>query len=157
MGRKSFLQSNRGASLVLVSIFSVIVISLALTLGVVSSMLLSNAELRNRQNQAYELSTSLSYKIETLIVNPTDDGCHESCIDLDDFISAPSGAGSGQVMRQEDFAGIPDSFVEVTVKRDIDGNNKPYYILTVTAQAAGETYTRRTEYGGTAAIGYTKR
>lgn len=157
MGRKSFLENNRGASLVLVSIFSVIVISLALTLGVVSSMLLSNAELRNRQNQAYELSTSLSYKLETLIVNPTDDGSHESCIDLDDFISAPTGAGSGQIMRQENFSGIPDSYVEATVKRAIDGNNKTYYILTVTASAAGETYTRTTEYGGTAAIGYTKR
>ncbi len=157
MGRKSFLQSNRGASLVLVSIFSVIVISLALTLAVVSSMLLSNAELRNRQNQAYELATSLSYQLEALIVNPTDDGSHESCIDLDEFVDVVPGAVPGRIIRQENFAGIPDSYVEATVKREQDGNNKTYYILTVTAEAAGEKYTRTTEYGGTAAIGYTKR
>ena len=155
MGRKSFLKSNRGASLVLVSIFSVIVISLALSLVALSSMLLSDAGSVRKYNQAYELATGLSSRIEELILNDTGDHSHKSQIDLDSFITAPATEGD-IVPLTTGFDSIPDSSVHALVSKKTESGST-YYILTVTATAAGETYIKTTEYTGSAATGYDRK
>ncbi|MBP5554541.1 MAG: hypothetical protein J6X94_06675 [Lachnospiraceae bacterium] len=155
MGRTSFLKSNRGASLVLVSIFSVIVISLALTLVAIGSMLLSDAGSVKKYNQAYELATSLSNRIEELILNETSDNLHKSRIDLDSFITDPATDGD-IVPLTSGFGSIPDSSVRAVITRK-SGTGGTYYVLTVTATASGETYIKTTEYTGNAASGYSKR
>ncbi len=157
MGRNSFLKSNRGASLVLVSIFSVIVISLALSLVALSSMLLSDAGSVRKYNQAYELATGLSSRIEELILNETSDPghSHKSQIDLDSFITAPATEGD-IVPLTTGFDSIPDSSVHAVVSKKTESGST-YYILTVTATAAGETYIKTTEYTGSAATGYDRK
>ena len=155
MGKTSFLKSNRGASLVLVSIYSVIVISLALTLVAIGSMLLSDADYVKKYNQAYELATSLSTRIEELILNETSDNLHKSQIDLDSFIADPATEGD-IVPLTSGFGSIPDSSIHAVISRKT-GTAGTYYVLTVTATAAGETYIKTTEYTGSAASGYSKR
>ncbi len=155
MGRNSFLKSNRGASLVFVSIFSVIVISLALSLVAISALLLSNAGSVKKYNQAYELATSLSSRIEELILNETSDHLHKSQIDLDSYITAPSTEGD-IVPLTTGFNSIPDSSVHAVISK-ADGASGTYYVLTVTATAAGETYIKTTEYTGNATSGYGRK
>ena len=148
----SILKSDRGAGLVLVSAFCVIIIGIAVTLTVISSLLLSKAGSVKSQGQAYELATSFSSRIEELILNESAGG-NKSCIDLDSFI--PSGSEEGDIIPTSyGFDGIPDSSVTAHISRDAaDG----HYTLTVTATAARETYIRTTEYTGNASAGYSRK
>jgi hypothetical protein len=147
--------SNKGASLVLVSAFCLIVLGIAATLTILASMLLSNAEHRNRQDQAYELATSLSARVEELILNPpsTPGTTQKTCIDLEHFINDCSGV----IVSKSDFDGIPDSTVEAVVSKKTDAGGNTYYELTVTATAAGEIHIHTAEYTGTAVQGYSRK
>lgn len=148
----SLLKSNRGASLVLVSAFSVIIIGIAVTLTIISSLLLSKANAVKSQGQAYELATSLSSRLEELILNESAGG-NKSCIDLEAFI--PMGSKEGDIIPTTNgFDGIPDSSVTAHISRD---DNDGHYTLTVTATAARETYIRVTEYTGNVTAGYERR
>ena len=149
----SFRKSNKGASLILVSAYSVIVIALAATLTVISSMLLSNAEVRNRQDRAYELATSLSEKIEEQILN--EGVSKKALIDLGDGLNDVTKVKT--LMTMSGFDGIPDSSVTAVVEEKRDTVGRTYYVLTVTASAAGETYIKTTEYNGSADTGYSVR
>ena len=148
----SLLKSDKGASLVMVSAFSVIIIGIAVTLTVISSLLLSKANAVKSQGQAYELATSLSSRLEELILNESPGG-NKSCIDFEDFI--PTGSKEGDIIPVTyGFDGIPDSTVTAHVSRDdTDG----HYTLTVTATAARETYIKITEYNGNDTAGYERR
>lgn len=148
MGRIKILENNRGASLVLVSILSTLVIGMAAALLIVSSLIMSTSVRKTRENQAYELATSLSSQLEFLILNETEDGSHKSRIELTDGTTLVSETG---------FSSIPDSSVKAVVTTSTDIGGETYYILTVTATAAGETYIKTTEYSGNATDGYTKR
>ena len=148
MGRKSFLENNSGASLVLVSILSTLVIGMAAALLIVRSLIMSTSVRKTRENQAYELATSLSSKLEYFILNETSDGHHKSQIELTDGTTLVSESG---------FSSIPDSSVTAVVTSSTDAGGETYYIVTVTATAAGETYIKTTEYSGDAANGYSRR
>lgn len=149
-----FRKSNRGASLVLVSILCLIVLSITVTLTVVSAMLLSNAHHRAAQDQAYELAVSLSARVEELILNETKSGGvkYKSCIDLDHFIDDKGGV----IINESDFAGIPDSTAKAVVTKDVSGIT-PYYVVTVTATAGKETHIITSEYSGSATQGYSRK
>ena len=149
----SFRQSNKGESLVLVTVFSTIVIGIVVTLTVISALLLSNANKQKSQDQAYELATSLSARIEELILNEDVSG-NSSQIDLDYYIASPQ---NGIIVRDSDFTGIPDSTVLAKVEKITDSNNGDYYQLTVTATAARETYVKTTQYSGSTLMGYSRR
>ncbi len=148
MGRKNFLENNRGASLVLVSILSTHVIGMTAALLIVSSLIMSTSVRKTRENQAYELATSLSSKLEFYILNEAGDGVHKAQIELTDGATLVSESG---------FSSIPDSSVKAVVTSSTDVAGETYYIVTVTATAAGETYIKTTEYSGNATDGYTKR
>ena len=148
MGKTSFLKSNRGASLVLVSILSTLVIGMATALLVAGAMTISTSIRKTRENQAYELATSLSSKLEYLILNETDDGAHKSRIELT--------AGT-TLVNETGFSSIPDSSVTAVVTEATDMVGEHYYTLTVTATAAGETYIKTTDYSGNATDGYSRK
>ena len=161
-----FRKSNRGASLVLVSAFSVIVIGIAVTLVVISSMLLSKANAVKRQGQAYEIATSLSARLEEMILNEAvgEGGTvKKSQIDLDSFFSDSIPANRMGVIvdipKTDGFPGIPDSSVKAVVSRAINSEtgSVDYYSVTVTAEAAGETYIKVMEFTGSASNGYDRR
>ena len=163
-----FRKSNRGASLVLVSAFSIIIVGIAITLTVISSMLLSKANAVRKQGQAYELATSLAARIEEMVLNKvvneeTGEDICQSQIDLDSFFadSVPA-AQKGiiiDVPRSEGFQGIPDSSVkaEITQAKNSETGSIEYYTITITAEAAGETYVKTMEFTGNAAMGYERR
>ena len=158
MERNSFLKSNRGASLVLVSIFSVIVISLALSLVALSSMLLSDAGSVKKYNQAYELATGLYTRIDELILNElvideTTHQAYKSQIDLDQYIS---NNGGEIVPLTTGFDSVPDSSVSAVVNEKTESGST-VYVLTVKATAAGETYIITAEYTGNASAGYDRK
>ncbi len=144
MKNTNFIRSNKGASLVLVSILSTLILAMSATLLIVSSMIISSSVRKTREDQAYELATSLSSKLEYLILNESSDHSHKSQIEL-----IP-----GELVSATDFSGIPDSSVKAIVTEETDAIGQTYYVLTVTACAAGETYVRRTEYTGNVTVGY---
>ena len=148
MGRIKFLENNRGASLVLVSILSTLVIGMAAALLIVASLIMSTSVRKTRETQAYELATSLSSKLEYLILNETSDGSHKSQIELIDGTTLIDETG---------FSSIPDSSVKAVVTSSTDMVGETYYTLTITATAAGETYIKTTEYSGNATDGYSRR
>ena len=155
----SFRQSNRGESLVLVTIFSTIVIGIVVTLTVISAMLLSNANKQKSQDQAYELATSLSARLEELILN--DVSGNSSGIDLDYYITNCNGklvnVSEDPDAAFDHFQGIPDSTVIATVEKISDPSTGDYYELTVTATAGRETYIKKTQYSGGTTMGYSRR
>ena len=165
----SFRQSNKGESLVLVTIFSTIVIGIVATLTVISAMLLYKAGAEKSHNQAYEIATSLSARIEELILYKP-----QPQIDLDRYIppnsdtdetdSNTEGASTeskeykGTIIEMPIgfFDGIPDASALVEVTAIPDKTNTDYYIVTVTATAARETYIKTTMYSGNASSEYQK-
>ncbi len=148
MGRNNFLKSNRGASLVLVSILSTLVIGMAAALLVAGAMTTSSSIRKTRETQAYELATSLSSKLEYLILNESSDGVHKAQIELTDGTTLVNESG---------FSSIPDSSVTAVVTKSTDMVGEEYYTLTITATAAGETYIKTTEYTGDATNGYSRK
>ena len=162
---EDFRKSNRGASLVLVSAFSIIIVGIAITLTVISSMLLAKANAVRKQGQAYELATSLAARIEEMVLNgvTVEGGTpRKSQIDLDSFFadSVPA-AQKGiiiDVPKSEGFQGIPDSSVKAVITQvKNDTGIIEYYTVTVTAEAAGETYVKTMEFTGNASMGYERR
>ena len=164
---EDFRKSNRGASLVLVSAFSIIIVGIAITLTVISSMLLAKANAVRKQGQAYELATSLAARIEEMVLNKvvneeTGEDICQSQIDLDSFFadSVPA-AQKGiiiDVPKSEGFQGIPDSSVKAVITQvKNDTGIIEYYTVTVTAEAAGETYVKTMEFTGNASMGYERR
>ena len=64
------LKSNRGSSLVLVSVLTVIIIALTVSLRIAAGMIMSSANDQLNQDQAYELAVSLGNSLESRIINP---------------------------------------------------------------------------------------
>ena len=170
----SFRQSNKGESLVLVTIFSTIVIGIVATLTVISAMLLYKAGYEKSHNQAYEIATSLSARIEELILNGVEGVVEsKSQIDLDTYKATllppearedpdkPYSIYLVYISKKDGFfEGIPDASATAVVTAVYNEKNAgviDYYVLTVTATAAGEEYIKTTEYSGDINTGYKKR
>ena len=156
---KALRQSNKGESLVLITIFSTIVIGIVVTLTVISAMLLSNAGKQKSQDQAYELATSLSARLEELILNGDVSG-NSSRIDLEKYVTDFGGElvnVSDASATLTNFQGIPDSSVVAKVVKISDPATGDYYELTVTATAGRETYITKTQYTGSTMMGYARR
>jgi len=142
--RISILKSDKGTSLVLVSILSTIVLALCVTLLIVSSLIISTSVRKTREDQAYELATSLSSRLEYLILNESDDHLYKSQIELT----------PGTLVSESGFDGIPDSSVTAVITKKTDYIGQEFYVLTVTAETAGERYIKETQYWGNATEGY---
>jgi len=155
---KKFIKSDSGASLVLIAAFSTIVIAIAVTLTVVSSMIFSNAEKRSRQDQVYMLASSLFSRTEELILNepdPSIGSTNKSCLDLESYFadSVPSDK-KGIILDYSGFDSMPDSKVLISVKKNTDKVGNTFYTLSVRAEALGETYIKTEDYSGNALSGY---
>lgn len=154
---KKFIRSDRGASLVLIAAFSTIVIAMAVTLTVVSAMIFANAENRSRQDQVQILATGLFSEVEKLILNPPSEGTNKACIDLESYFTDSTPAGeSVTILQDSGFESMPDSSVEVSVKRSTDKVGNTIYTLTVKADAIGETYIKTEDYSGNVLAGYSR-
>ena len=152
---KKITGSNEGASLILIAAFSTLVIAMAVTLTVVSSMIFSNAENRSRQDQAYELGSGLFSRIEELILNEPASGTNKACIDLESYFadSVPSDK-KGVILEESGFESMPDSKVTATLTKNTDRVGNTFYTLTVKAEAIDETYIKTEDYTGNVLAGY---
>lgn len=103
------LSNNEGASLVLVSILAIIVLTAVVILRITTSTFMASSNRQLNQDQAYELAASLGESIDILIErgdyniqkqNLEEDGTAEiySSTGLDDFSGLPSGSSVNAVV-----------------------------------------------------------
>jgi len=123
----SILGNNEGASLVLVAILAIVVLTAVVILRVTTSTFMASANRQLNQDQAYELAASLGSSIDELIA----DGKYS----LDDIDSEKV------IYTYSNFSGLPDASVEarIVVKPDVK-------ILRVTSKVGKTQYVYTKEY-----------
>ena len=119
------LGSNEGASLVLVSILAIIVLTAVITLRVTTTTFMASANRQLNQDQAYELAASLGASIDVLI--------NDGDLDPADII--------GTFYSEDKFENMPKASVEAKMT---DGEK--VRTLTVTAKVGKAQYTYTKEY-----------
>ena len=120
------LSNNDGASLLMVSIIAILVLSAVIILRISTTTFMASSTRQLNQDQAYELAASLGESIDILIA--------EGKCDLKDI--------DGTIYSQDTgFVGMPDASVKAEVST-IDGGKK----LTVTSQVGKATYVYTKEY-----------
>ncbi|MCR4775038.1 MAG: hypothetical protein K5869_01530 [Saccharofermentans sp.] len=123
----SILGNNEGASLVLVAILAIVVLTAVVILRVTTSTFMASANRQLNQDQAYELAASLGSSIDELIA----DGKYSlDDIDSDKTIYSHSG-----------FSGLPNASVEAMI--DVEPDVK---VLRVTAKVGKAQYVYTKEY-----------
>ena len=123
----SILGNNEGASLVLVAILAIVVLTAVVILRVTTSTFMASANRQLNQDQAYELAASLGSSIDELIA----DGKYSlDDIDSDKTIYSHSG-----------FSGLPNASVEAII--DVEPDVK---VLRVTAKVGKAQYVYTKEY-----------
>lgn len=119
--------NNEGASLVLVAILAIVVLTAVVILRVTTSTFMASANRQLNQDQAYELAASLGSSIDELIA----DGKYSlDDIDSDKTIYSHSG-----------FSGLPNASVEAII--DVEPDVK---VLRVTAKVGKAQYVYTKEY-----------
>ena len=96
---REVLGSNEGASLVLVCILAIIVLTAVVVLRITTSTFLASSNRQLNQDQAYELAASLGESIDILvergdydIFGQTPDTIYDSVSKGDNFTGLPSGS-----------------------------------------------------------------
>lgn len=96
---REVLVSNEGASLVLVCILAIIVLTAVVVLRITTSTFLASSNRQLNQDQAYELAASLGESIDILvergdydIFGQTPDTIYDSVSKGDNFTGLPSGS-----------------------------------------------------------------
>lgn len=128
-------RGNEGASLVLVSIIAILILSGILILRTTTNAMWASANMQLSQDQAYEMATSLGNSIDVLISNKK--------IPLDTIY-----AGTGYLFDKNTNTGLPNSSVEATVTTITDSSNRTIYIVSVKAEAGQATYIYTARYTG---------
>lgn len=123
----AILRCNDGASIVLVTIIAILVITGIIILRTTTSALWASADKQLNQDQAYEMATSMGNSLDVLIVNK-----HQ--IDLEH--------STGTILNTT-IADLPDGKITATVT---PSNN--VYIVTVESTVADATYVYTAKYTG---------
>ena len=128
----AILGNNEGASLVLVAIIAIIVLTSVVALRVATTTFMASANRQYNQDQAYELSASLGASIDVLI--------SEGKIDLDDYKTSKDG-----IYRQHRFAKVaaPNDPTKDTLVADIKvENGVKKVVVTASVGTAEYVYTK---------------
>ena len=131
----SIIYGNEGASLVLVSIIAILVVSAILILRTTTNAMWASANKQLSQDQAYEMATSLGESIDVLISSKE--------IPLDTIYQ-----GDGYIFHKTTNTGLANSSVEATVTTITDSTNRTVYEVNVTATSADATYIYTARYTG---------
>lgn len=126
------LGNNEGASLVLVSIFAILVIAAVVILRLATTTFMASANRQLNQDQAYELAASLGSSIDELIT--------AGKYDLDSVTSGTT----APIVEVNGFTGLPAGS-SVVARFDVD-NSKNVKILIVTAKVGQAQYVYTKEY-----------
>ncbi len=121
------LHSNDGASIVLVTIISIIVIASILVLSVNVNTLMTSADRQYFRDQAYEAATSMGSAIDGLI--------NQNKLPLDKYAD-------------RELISDSSNNVDVTVTVKALDTSVNTYTVTVTATTAGESYIYTATYYG---------
>ena len=132
---RGILKSNKGSSLILVAALTVVIIGLAVSLRILSGIIMASANQQLNQDQAYELATSLGNSLEERILNVGDDG--KPLLDLQSYIT-----NNKDVVNMSGFDGMPEAAVVASVKKDAAGR----YVLTIRSRVGKETDTYKAVY-----------
>lgn len=126
-GRRAvnILKNNEGASLVLVTIIAILIITGVIILRTTTSALWASADKQLNQDRAYEIATSLGEA-------------------LDSSIEGSSSVDFAALAGTETIDELPNAKVEVTT--DIPASTGGYYHLNVRAEVAGAEYTYTATY-----------
>ena len=128
---REVLGRNDGASLVLVCILAIIVLTAVVVLRITTSTFLASSNRQLNQDQAYELAASLGESIDILVERG----------DYDIFEQAPDTIYDS-VSKGDKFTGLPsDSKVVARVSDITDGKR-----LTVTANVGSAEYVYEKDY-----------
>ena len=123
----AILRCNNGASIVLVTIIAILVITGIIILRITTSALWASADKQLNQDQAYEMATSMGNSLDVLIVK-------EHKIDLEHT--------TGDIVNTS-IADVPDGTIVATVSTV---NN--VYVVTVESHVAGASYVYTAKYTG---------
>ena len=136
------LGNNEGASLVLVSVLAIIVLTAVVVLRVSTTTFMASTNRQLNQDQAYELAASLGESINLLI---EEDKFRIFDVTLEYSKDPETGVESMSktIYTQSGFEGLPDSSVTAIVTELPDGSGR---ILTVTADVGKAEYIYEREY-----------
>ena len=126
------LQNNEGASIVLVTIIAVIVVTSVVILNVNANALMSAANKQYNQDQAYEAARSMGEAI--------DDNINSQNFELSDY--ADYTENNGYI--------IADTYENISVTVKIERRGLDTYAVIVAAQASCEEYVYTATYYGSA-------
>jgi hypothetical protein len=134
-GVYDILRSNEGASLVLVSIIAIIIITGVIILRITTSSLWASADKQAYQDQAYELATSMGESVDYLILNGK--------VPLSTICTSTD---TSYTIVTDDTPGLPNSKVIVSVTKT--GDDTGVYEVRVQADVAQATYIYTATYTG---------
>ena len=137
------LRNNEGASMVLVSVLAIIVLTAVVVLRVATTTFMASTNRQLNQDQAYELAASLGESINLLI---EEDKFLIYDVTLDEYVTdSDTGVTTyyRTIYNQNGFEGLPDASVVAIVTETNDGNGR---ILEVTADVGNAEYIYTREY-----------
>ena len=142
-GTAQILRNNEGASMVLVSVLAIIVLTAVVVLRVATTTFMASTNRQLNQDQAYELAASLGESINLLI---EEDKFLIYDVTLDEYVTdSDTGVTTyyKTVYNQNGFEGLPDASVVAIVTETGDGSGR---ILEVTADVGSAEYIYTREY-----------
>ena len=132
----TLLRDNKGASIVLVTIIAILIITAVIILRTTSSALWASADKQLNQDQAYEMATSLGNSLDELIVN-------NKSIALADIAT-----GGGVIIPETAVSDLAYATVSAKVKPLSADESNRVYIVTVVAKVADATHEYSAQYSG---------
>lgn len=132
----AILRGNEGASIVLVTIIAILIITGVIILRTTSSALWASADKQLNQDQAYEMATSMGNSLDGIIVG-------NKSLDLSSIA-----AGDGVIISKTSINGLPNATISASVEPLSKDDNNRVYIVTVEANVATASYSYTAQYSG---------
>lgn len=132
----AILRGNEGASIVLVTIIAILIITGVIILRTTSSALWASADKQLNQDQAYEMATSMGNSLDGIIVG-------NKSLDLSSIA-----AGDGVIISTTSINGLPNATISASVEPLSKDDNNRVYIVTVEANVATASYSYIAQYSG---------
>ena len=132
----AILRANSGASIILVAIIAILIITGVIILRTTTSALWASADKQLSQDQAYEMATSLGNSLDEIIQQ-------KKSLDLSNISS-----GDGVIIPETEVLNLPNATVSAKVKPLSDEQTNRVYIVTAEAKVAGSTFSYSAQYSG---------
>ena len=132
----AILRGNEGASIVLVTIIAILIVTGVIILRTTTSALWASADKQLNQDQAYEMATSMGNSLDGIIVG-------NKSLDLSSIA-----AGDGVIISKTSINGLPNATIRANVKPLSKDDDNRVYVVTVEANVATATYSYIAQYSG---------